>query len=76
MKTLSCSICGHVEQLIPAGKLGGVLVGATLGKKFGKSPLGVLLGVGAGLALGHAIDSVEKSCPTCGVILQVMESVY
>ena len=76
MKKLVCSQCSYVESLVSAGKLGGLLVGAALGKKFGQSPLGFALSLGAGLALGHAIDSVAKRCPACGVVLQVVEAVY
>jgi hypothetical protein len=71
--TLACSKCGPVS-LTPAQQLGGKIFGGSAGAVFGanvaKEPLiGLVCGL-LGIWIGNEID---KRCPICGSILQVLE---
>lgn len=66
---------GHGPYNIGAqvlGKLGGALIGGTVGGA-ARNPLAALLGVAIGTLVGHALDeSVLHKCPECGAILQII----
>lgn len=77
-KTYSCSN-GHGPYTIAAqvlGKLGGALVGGLAGGAT-QNPWAVVLGIVAGMLIGHAIDdAVLPTCPECGVFLRIVGESY
>jgi predicted RNA-binding Zn-ribbon protein involved in translation (DUF1610 family) len=71
-----CPNCGVVERTVAqqiGGKITFGLAAAALGTKTVKDPWVAFACVLAGLAVGHAIDQeVNKTCPQCGALLQIM----
>lgn len=70
-----CSSCrtSHVASTRVAGKLAGLAVVAIGGARFTRSPAGVILIGALALIGGSLIDHfLEKHCPRCGAVLQVV----
>jgi predicted RNA-binding Zn-ribbon protein involved in translation (DUF1610 family) len=71
-----CPNCGVIERTVAqqiGGKITFGLAAAAFGTKAAKDPMVMLLCTLAGLAVGHAIDQqVNKTCPQCGALLQIM----
>jgi len=71
-----CPNCGVIERTVAqqiGGKITFGLAAAALGAKTVKDPMVALVCALAGLAVGHAIDQqVNKTCPQCGALLQIM----
>jgi len=71
-----CPNCDVIERTVAqqiGGKITFGLAAAAFGAKTAKDPMIMLFCALTGLALGHAIDQqVNKTCPQCGALLQIM----